>query len=288
VTEYDHQLALHDELRALLEQIRDGKAYFRNPAALNIPNPPVVGPKRAIDRDRLLCAMFNRLATTHTAVRRLAELGFGDDAYALCRNMIENAIYLMWILQDTGRLDVYYLHKAPLHKRLAEVLSAHYPGAPEFDDVSGSIDDWVERASKDVFNDEWLKWARFQVPGQKPDVVQPSGMMHDLDPAAVPAGSKHFVYDFAYFETSLYVHTLAPVLEPIARKLDGPFYEVLEAPIRDKVDVALCVSNVFVATAMRALAAYLNLNDLRLRVDEIGQRLEKSVSDIARPEGATT
>jgi hypothetical protein len=102
VTEYEHQLALHDELRALLEQIRDGKAYFRNPAALNIPNPPVVGPKRAIDRDRLLCAMFNRLATTHTAVRRLAELGFGDDAFALCRNMIENAIYLMWILQDTG------------------------------------------------------------------------------------------------------------------------------------------------------------------------------------------
>lgn len=108
MTEYEHQLVLHDELRALLEQIRAGKACFRNPAALNIPNPPVVGPSRALRQRRFL-------PTSRLAPSALTLLSPTPDGAIASERLCQRA----WFSEPSPHLPTCCLRSSPGDRNLA-------------------------------------------------------------------------------------------------------------------------------------------------------------------------
>lgn len=85
---------IHQRIVALCDRLTSQGHYFRKPAkATRIPDSLKNDDAMiVVDRDRIVCALLNKLANTKLAIMALAEGGHGDDAYALARVAIENSI----------------------------------------------------------------------------------------------------------------------------------------------------------------------------------------------------
>jgi hypothetical protein len=113
---------IHQRIIALCDRLTLQGYYFRKPAkATRIPDSLKKDDAvLVVDRDRIICALLNKLANTKVAIMGLAEGGHGDDAYALARVAIENSIIVAWLLQEDQavRLDTYGLFTASHRARL--------------------------------------------------------------------------------------------------------------------------------------------------------------------------
>jgi hypothetical protein len=151
---YDRAVDNFNSLRVFVPRFRQAKAYLQSPGPVTPQIGRELGPMASVvatTRDRAVCALINKAANTHAAIKTLTDMGHGDDAEALGRVLMENVALLRWLLIDpVYRLDLYCISDALLRRRWLQLIEEHYSHKP----------DLVQRAKNDMNPDE-LKLAAF-------------------------------------------------------------------------------------------------------------------------------
>src|SRR5438105_3035401 len=92
---YTKAVTSADSLRAIIARFDEKRAFVRATEPLN-PNIrkelDAEAGRVVTNRDRAVLALANKACNTHAAVRLLADAGNGDDAIALSRVLLENAV----------------------------------------------------------------------------------------------------------------------------------------------------------------------------------------------------
>lgn len=230
----------------------------------------------AIDRDRVVCALALKAATTKDAIFQLCELDLGDDAYCLSRVLLENAISLAWMLHDDRprRIDTYTMFFAAVRERWRELGRLYYPDNAEIQAAVNDADHFDRAVSEEVFDGKYHRtWARFD--GKEVSLAQ---MMASLvSEGTISDGAKPFAYAGAYFDGSAWIHSNAWSLAAFTERIQRTDRYLLE-PVRAtrQRTTALNVSNISMVLLLRALDDFLNLG-----IDEQLKDLIKSLSDDA-------
>ena len=158
------EFALLDRAIGLSERITERKYYFRRPhgARRQLSTEPGGSKVTVVDRDRALCALALKGVNTGRAISRLCREGFEEDARALCRVLIENAILISWIEHNDWpeRTDAFVLSEAPNLTHLMRVAEDHIPSA--LDGIR--LDPDTVAISEELFNDDHMNWAHVPDP----------------------------------------------------------------------------------------------------------------------------
>lgn len=114
-------IELHQRIEALYPRVEQHGAYLRGPLLVDraLPRPP--GKPMAVRVDPIVCALAIKAATTKRAIVALCQLGDGDNAFALTRVLMENAVLLEWLIRDRRRLETYALFTSVMHERTVAV-----------------------------------------------------------------------------------------------------------------------------------------------------------------------
>ena len=114
-------MELHRRIEALYSRVEQHGAYFRGVMRVDSALPKSHGKTPGVRVDPIVCALAIKAATTKQAIVALCEGGDGDNAFALTRVLMENAILLEWLIRDRRRLDVYALFTSVVHERTVAI-----------------------------------------------------------------------------------------------------------------------------------------------------------------------
>lgn len=195
----------------------------------------------AIDRDRAVCGLTAKAASTHKSIGLLAAAGQIGDAVALCRVLMENVFTLSWILQDSGlRLDVFVLADEIIRRRLAEVVLEHYTHQPEMcADAQRLLNDGRSQRLAAALEGSWERLARREDAAGRLVAIGPRGMFRDLGINGPDGEKRSFMYDAAYFDQSHHVHSTIASL----RLLDLESSEIFRLDITARQSKAAEIMN---------------------------------------------
>ena len=265
--EYDTQKSIHVDIGALYPRVAAAKCYFRWPAPDTTQQRVPGSPRAVVYRDETICALVNKLVTTQHAVFTLCELSLGDDAYALSRVALENAVVVAWILDSDRwpeRIDVYANSYSQAQVRLDRVIRNHQPNTVAAQTVADATTEDDRAVFDDLFDGKWLPWA---VDG---------GKTWSFKDMAREVFDSHFFYDRIFFETSWYVHSAVRSCLDIAGELrEDNCYSLKVRYNRRTATFALFLSNTAALVALSALQKRTPLG-LATDIDAIFSRYQNS------------
>ena len=170
-----------------------------------------------------------------------------DDAYALSRVALENAVVIAWLLHTDHwceRLDIYVNSYSQTQVRLNRVIQHHQPNTVAAQTVGTGTTDDDRAVFDDLFNGKWLPWA---VHG---------GKTWSFKDMAREVCDGDFFYDRVFFETSWYVHSAFRSCLDVGTELRDDVHYSLEPRCNKKTGTfALCLGNMAALIALRALQA---------------------------------
>ena len=243
--DYDTQKSIHADIVALYPRVAGAKCYFREPALDTAQEPAPGSPRALVYRDETICALVNKLVTTQHAILTLCELSLGDDAYALSRVALENAVIVAWLLNPdhwAERVDIYANSYSQAQVRLNRVVQSHQPNTLAAQTVATATTDADRAVFDDLFDGKWLRWA---VHG---------GKTWSFKDMASEVFDSHFFYDRIFFETSWYVHSGVRSCLDIASELRNDDHYSLKARYNKRTATyALFLGNTAALIALSAL-----------------------------------
>lgn len=283
---------LHQAVTGLYERINQQRFFMRkreeSPRVRELfsGKPTTV----AIDRDRVVAALANKAANTHRSIRVLCDGSLADDAYALCRVLMENAVILSWITAGPWieRVDTFGLFYAAAKRRLVQVITDHHartPFAAEAEEIWRTMSAESLIAEK-LFANHHLDWARFPDP-QKPGkvrIVKLKEMLAEIDAAHVGT-TGHHAYAFAYFDSSHFVHsTVFGIRNADADMAREHTFCIAERPRTEVARLALIVSSLWMLTAVNGLGEFLRAG-IDDEIEALGKRLKAYGSELVQKAG---
>ena len=247
--DYDQQKSIHEEIVSLYPRIAEAKCYFRAPSfdtTQQTAGGTVGGSRRAfVDRDRAICAIVNKLVTTQRAIFLLCESDMGDDAYALSRIALENAVIVAWLLNEEHwceRIDIYANSYSQAKVRLDAVAQIYHGGTEAARSLRESITSEDNAIVGELFNGQWQKWA----------IV--NGRRWTFKDMADEVFGGHFFYDRIFLETSWFVHSgLRSCLDIVAELRGDDCYSLRVRYNKDTATYALFLANTAALVALTAL-----------------------------------
>jgi len=267
---------VHDKLPDIYDKLAAAQIHFRAPdQATRVPEDNDLR-NLGIDRDRIVCALLSKAANTSKAIVVLCDSDLADDAYALFRVLLENYVYLAWMLNKDWmiRVDTYWLFAAPVVTRWATVLQEHYPD--QYRRLASTPHKLAaaNAVSREVFDDKWIGWARFS--GAK-EPVHLRAMLDELYPDESKAETGNVLYARAYFESSLYVHSLPRSLQEMFAALQNDTcYGIAQSPSATKsATYVLRVSAMIMLATLSAVSAFIGA-DLESEITSLLDQLDSS------------
>ena len=243
--DYNTQQSIHTDIVALYPRVAGATCYFRKPAPDTTQKPAPGSPRAFVYRDQTICALVNKLVTTQHAIFTLCELSLGDDAYALSRVALENAVIIAWLLNADHwceRIDIYANSYSQAQVRLNKVVQSHQPNTVAAETVGTATTDADRAVFDDLFTGRWLPWA---VHG---------GKTWSFKDMAREVFDSDFFYDRIFFETSWYVHSAFRSCLDIATELLDDDHYSLEARYNKRTATyALFLGNTAALIALSAL-----------------------------------
>jgi hypothetical protein len=263
MTQPSPYLALHDRVASIYSLINDGRYFYRRPEESPLVRDLFALKQHTVtmDRDRVVASLANKALNTHKAIAVLCGSGLADDAYALCRILMENFANLAWICKGDWikRIDRYGLFIAPTRRRLMKVLVEHFPDSIVAKEALAAWEREPSSAviSKELFRDSHLKWAHFDPPKHKKEGAL-KAMMRELDPEHVAPESGNFAYALSYFDCSHFVHSNPLSLRNIDREVMSEHtYSIRARPRHELTNLALILSITWTLTILTALNEFL-------------------------------
>ena len=261
--DYHTEKAIHDDIVELYPKIATAKCYFRDPAKFSVQT--AHNDLVAVDRDRVICALANKLVTTKYAIAVLCESRLGDDAFALARVALENAVVVEWLLHDRywpQRVDYFVRYEADAIVRSCEVTQKHFPNTP------GTTSQIDQAIAEQIYAGEWRRWAK--CPSNPRKNITFKDMVNEVS-------QDDFVYDWVYFKMGWYVHSSVPSCRSIVKAIDNDdVYDLRVMPNTERAAEALGLSNLTVLSALGAL-------DKRTRLG-LADYLDSLLAKYRRPE----
>ena len=247
--DYDQQKSVHEEIVSLYPRIAEAKCYFRTPSfdtTQQAAGGTVGGLRRAfVDRDRAICAIVNKLVTTQCAIFLLCESNMGDDAYALSRVALENAVIIAWLLNEEQwckRIDIYANSYSQAKVRLDAVAQKHHGGTEAARSLRESITSEDNAIVEELFDGRWQEWAR--VDGKRWTFKEMAEEVFEND----------FFYDRIFLETSWFVHSgLRSCLDILGELGRDDCYSLKVRYNKNTATYALFLANTAVLVALTAL-----------------------------------
>ena len=247
--DYDQQKSIHEEIVSLYPRIAEAKCYFRAPSldtTQQTTGGTVGGRRRAfVDRDRAICGVVNKLVTTQRAIFLLCESDMGDDAYALSRIALENAVIVAWLLNEEQwpeRIDIYANSYTQAKVRLDAVAQKHHGGTEAARSLRESITAEDNTIVEELFNGQWQKWA----------IVK--GRTWTFKDMAEEVFEGDFFYDRIVLETSWFVHSgLRSCVDIIAELRRDDCYSLEVRYNKNTATHALFLANTAALVALTAL-----------------------------------
>ena len=236
--EFHKEEGIHDKIVKLYPKIATARCYYRKPDTPSVR--PAVDTYN-VDRDRVICALINKLVTTKEAILVLCKSRLGDDAFALARVALENSIVFSWLLHKDywrQRVDYFALYEASEIVRSCEVMRNHFPNASVTESES------MAAIAKEIFEGKWLRWAK--CPSNPKKTYTFKDMVEEVS-------KDDYLYEGLYFETSCYIHSSVPSCRSIIRALANS--DICDLGVRsntDKAADALGLSNLAVLAALAA------------------------------------
>lgn len=243
--DYDVQRSIHDEIAVLYPAVEMAKCYFRSPAPDTSQSGTLTSPRTAVDRDRAICAIMNKLVTTQQAILTLCDARLGSDAFALSRVALENAVIVMWLLDKDNwceRVDTYVNSHSQARVRLNDVVQEYQPDTPLADRLRESTTEEDREITKNLFDSTPYEWRFFR------------NQRYTFRRMAQEVFHGHFVNDRIYLETSWFVHSAYMSCYDIVLELAGD--DVYNLSIRRNGNMAadaLLLGNLAILMALHAL-----------------------------------
>src|SRR5262249_15128925 len=120
---------IHEKILAVYPKFAEKKVFFRRPDRASRQQLLKPGSRAlAVDRDRMVCALLNRMANTKRSIAALCDAALSEDAMSLVRVLMEASTQLAWMLQGdwVRRVDTYILFWTALKRRQASVAVEHF------------------------------------------------------------------------------------------------------------------------------------------------------------------
>jgi hypothetical protein len=213
--------------------------------------------------DLVVGGLLAKAFRTHKAIRMLAWNGFGTDAYALSRHILELAIVFNWMLYDDNlkRTERYAKFLASTHARTKRIKEKYYPNMEV--KINKKVEVEMDKVAHELFNYDWHDWA-----GKKgKDKIKLAHMADDL--------KFDFGYDYLVFDTSAYVHSNIDSLQKHIRNLrEKGLYFIDLNPDMWLSDYALYNANMSLISMLNTANSDLGLG-LDSQITEIWSAIEK-------------
>lgn len=169
-----------------------------------------------VNRDYAINGLANKAVATHRSIGILAQNGLGSDAFSLSRVLLENAMILRWLQQDsTGfRIDAYCAVGDVFKANWANVIKTHYTHredmleAAEKFEADGAAAALIEQLGK--LHTKWARAEKLDKRDPKLTKLQPLSLREIFLELGVPDENGEmvsFMYDGPYFELSAYIHS---------------------------------------------------------------------------------
>ncbi|MGE4069181.1 MAG: DUF5677 domain-containing protein [Vicinamibacterales bacterium] len=250
-----------DAVQALYPRVEQARAFRRRPQPVH-PAARRFEPT-VVDHDGAVIGLATKAITTHAAIKCLSDVGFGSDAMALTRVILENQVVLEWILRDGYRIDLYILSDELLTRQLGRVTQTHYAHRPDLIAEAQARADRHATSVEAVFGDTQTRWARKLTDDRQhftgrvsiEDMFRELAQPEDDAPDAPPVPS--FMRDVPYFDCSGHVHSTALALRAVAKSIAGD--QVFRLSLHRDQE-SLCVRALRSANQI-ALSAVAALND---------------------------
>jgi hypothetical protein len=255
--DYATAASIYKEVQQICVDVSKVRAFRRRPSRASRILWPSTGKAPAVDPDGIICALVAKAATTHTAIKHLTDAGLAPDALALLRVLVENAVLVAWLLNDSVfRLDLYCLSMRLHIRHSKELTETFYPD----EDVATVARELHKEgaAIAEVFGDTQYRWARVIDPetGRLKQVK-----FDDMCKEVAPDG---FMSDVVVFRLGQFVHSEIPSLVSFYNRhaLDRIFFVAAE-PDDAHAGEALTMANLMMYHALSALNQYaaLELDD---------------------------
>ena len=227
-----------------------------------------------VDRDRVVCKLANKAANTHRAIAVLCDAQLADDAYALARVLMENAIVLAWMCHRdwVNRVDAFDLFEARLKERLTHVITTNFKDTPEASQAQAMWDGLDREAlvSEAMYSTQ-LKWACM------PDSERPGKlktwdikeMFTEVDPAVGP-----IAHALSFSDTSHFIHsTVWGIRNFKAEIAQEDVYRLSARPRSEQVRLALMLSSTWMLVVINTLDQFTGAG-LEPYINELGAELK--------------
>ncbi|HUE85656.1 MAG TPA: DUF5677 domain-containing protein [Vicinamibacterales bacterium] len=227
-------------------------------------------PVAAADHDTIVLALTQKAINTHAAIRILADAGHGDDAYALCRVLLENTVLLTWLLHrdPVFRLDLFELSSKLTGNRVLNALQEHGADMPEWLPVIERNRELFRDATT-LFGNSYRRWARRREAdgSESPmDIVQ---MFAEL-----ARNRPDYAWDVEYMHASWYVHSEVASLVDIRRRAaPEKYFELSVRAVPNLRHHALTSANVWMLVVLSAFDRYVG-GELEGEIDRIGADMQ--------------
>jgi Family of unknown function (DUF5677) len=207
----------------------------------------------------------------HAAVLTLCKAGFGSEAFALSRSILEMAMALRWITNDdqVNRSDSFAFFGAKRKQYLAVISRKYSPANPA---LAGAIQ-YVENLYKQYTDkyDSFKFWSN--VPNNLRAMAAEPEILYG--PQAPPNNDDLWHYDLPYSMASDYVHCTAVAMADSFPPASAP-YEVPKVREPKLVRDAAFSATQWLFTIMLRVDAYRNL-DMRDQIDKAYEPFKKFV-----------
>ncbi|MXY25358.1 MAG: hypothetical protein F4Y45_12645 [Acidobacteria bacterium] len=194
----------------------------------------------------------------------------GDDAYALSRVAMENAVTVAWLLNEREwcrRIDLYVNSYSQAQFRLNEIDRKYHEGTVPTAGHGELLTEEDEAIVRDLFNGKWRKWA----------VV--NGHELTFKEMAEEVLESNFFYERVFLETSWFVHSgFRSCLDTIAELLNDDCHVLRVRYNKRTAACALFLSNMAALLALDALNGRTPIG-LSTEIDHLFNRLREAGED---------
>jgi len=273
----------HRRIEALYADVAARRAWFRDMGTVSPGIPLPTGKQGLLDPDRVFCALAIKAATTKRAIATLCEAGDGENALALMRVLLENALLLEWFLGGTGRrrLETYVLFTSVLYEETVSTMDLMLRQKPhlaaDFQSQMAS-DPYHKAITASVFQDRDETWAFFPDPN-KPGQLNQVGIKRIFkDVTEVEAEESVDYRCFYKLLGSQAIHSGPFSLSRFLAAVTSRDTFMLDAIRSEKAEtLALALSNASMLMALDALNAYayLGLEDKLATIKDWMRRHDK-------------
>lgn len=164
-------------------------------------------------------AHLTKAFQVHGSVLVLCRAGFGSEAYALSRLILEMHITLRWITNQDSvkRAEEYALFVAKRKEYAAQMIAKYQPGTPQ---AAGAVT-YVENLYKRYAD----KYARFTFWSNKPNnlkgLAEEKEVLYGIRPT--PHDDAIYDYELPYSDSSDHVHCTAAALDAVYPATGAPY-----------------------------------------------------------------